>query len=37
LTNPSAAGLHASGAGWLVAIVLVAASANTIGPQSETP
>ena len=37
LTKPSSFGRGASGAGWLVAIVLVAASVNTIGPQSEMP
>src|SRR4029077_12929248 len=35
LANPRAAGRGASGAGWLVAMVLVAGSAITIGPHKE--
>src|SRR5260370_96883 len=35
LANPSAEGRGASGAGWLVAMVLVAGSAITIGPHKE--
>ena len=37
LANPRLAGCFASGAGWLVAIVWVAASAITMGPHNDTP
>ena len=36
-TKPSARGRSPAGAGWLVAIVPVAASAITMGPHSDTP
>ena len=36
-TKPISRGRSPAGAGWLVAIVPVAASAITIGPQSDTP
>ena len=37
LTKPITRGRSPAGAGWLVAIVPVAASAITIGPHSDTP